>query len=107
LTIKPPQLEKKGGLSGRLPFSVAVKNLLVLVFFVFLVAVAPVPIVPLLSAFQPVVFTIGLVPLVQPATIGLILAIVPVVVVPVVAVVIPLSIPVAVIAVMMFVSFLA
>src|SRR3981081_263555 len=76
-----------------------------LVLLVFFVAMTPIPIVPLLSAFQCVVIAVRLAPLFQPLTIGTILAIVPVVVVPMVAVVVALIIPVipvAVIPVTMF-----
>jgi hypothetical protein len=69
--------------------------------FVFFVAMTPIPVVPLLSALQPVVFAVRLVALFQPTTIGTILAVVPVVIVTMVAVVVALIIPVAIIPVMM------
>src|SRR4030088_680362 len=65
-----------------------------LVLLVFFVAMTPIPVVPLLSAFQCFVIAVRLAPLFQPLTIGTILAIVPVVVVPMVAVVVALIIPV-------------
>src|SRR3982074_1845193 len=76
-----------------------------LVLLVFFVAMTPIPIVPLLSAFQCVVIAVGLAPLFQPLTIGTILAIVPVVVVPMVAVVVALIIPVIPVAVIPITMF--
>src|ERR1700704_5099376 len=76
-----------------------------LVLLVFFVAMTPIPVVPLLIAFQSIVLAVRLVPLLQPLTIGTVLAIVPVVVVPMVAVVVALIIPVIPVAVIPITMF--
>jgi hypothetical protein len=73
-----------------------------LALLVLLVIVAPIPVVPLLFAFQPIVIAVRFLPLFQPPPISTILAIVPVVVVTMVAVVVALIIPITVIPVTMF-----
>jgi hypothetical protein len=63
-------------------------SLLVLVFFVLLMLVAPAPVFVLLSALQPAKFAVGFMALVKPAAIGSILAVIPVVVVAMLGVVV-------------------
>jgi len=72
------------------------------VFSMFFMAMTPIPVVPLLSAFQAVVIAVRFAPLFEPLTISTILAIVPVVVVTMVPVVVTPIVSVTVIPVAVF-----
>jgi hypothetical protein len=61
----------------------------VLVLLMLLVAMAPIPVISLLSPFEPSEFAIGLVALLQPAAIRGVFAIIPAVIIAVFAVVHP------------------
>jgi hypothetical protein len=61
----------------------------VLVLLMLLVAMTPIPVIPLLSPFETVEVAIRLVPLLQPAAVRAVFAIVPVVVITMFAVVHP------------------
>jgi len=67
-----------------------------LVLFVLLVLVPPIPVFPLLLALQPVEFAVSFMPLLQPVPVSTVFAVIPVMVVMVVGIIDPAVISISI-----------